>query len=397
MDDGIVLTKRQAGKYLLSKQLLLNPRVDFSGLAGIDSVFRRLGAIQFDPLDPCGNNVDLVLQSRIKNIKRSDYHQWAYTMRRGIEIFHKERCIVPVENVDLARRYYMNGRIRRLNAFVKQYEDDLKRLIDFTEKNGPISAQDVKDKRKLVSGWGVTSSWGTAALNILWQLGELSVVDRHKKRKWYDLTDRAYGVDITSDYPVRSCSPNAEQILGRIDNVGLLPAAGTGQGWLGMGTGKEIKPVLQKLVAKRTLKHVAIQGIKADYLMLQKDMPLLETALKKRAVNKVSFIAPLDNLMWDRKTIKEIFGFDYRWEVYTPIQKRKYGYYVLPILSGDKFIGRIEPVVKPKENILEIKGFWLEKGCAWSAGLSKAFDRYLDHFLSYLGVSDVVWKTDKPK
>ena len=74
-----------------------------SGFAGVDTVFRGLGAIQFDPINPCGNNVDLVLQSRIRGIKKSDYHKWVYEKRRGIEIFQKELCIVPLDNIELAR------------------------------------------------------------------------------------------------------------------------------------------------------------------------------------------------------------------------------------------------------------------------------------------------------
>ena len=164
-----------------------------------------------------------------------------------------------------------------------------------------------------------------------------------------------------------------------------------------MGTGKDIKPVLRRLAKNGDLKYVTIEGVKREYVIQEKDILLLDKARNVRIKDKISFIAPLDNLLWDRVTIKEIFNFDYRWEVYTPVHKRKYGYYVLPILFGDRFIGRIEPVVNPGKNVLEIKGFWLEDETVWTPLLRKRIDEYLEHFLSYLDVRDIIWKAPLPE
>ena len=77
-------------------------------------------------------------------------------------------------------------------------------------------------------------------------------------------------------------------------------------------------------------------------------------------IKRMEFIAPLDNLIWDRKLIKALFNFDYKWEIYTPKDKRKYGYYVLPILYGLEFIGRIELKIDKKSNRLNVKDVWWE-------------------------------------
>ncbi|MEE9557833.1 MAG: crosslink repair DNA glycosylase YcaQ family protein, partial [Candidatus Adiutricales bacterium] len=193
---SLSITKKQARRFLLLKQLLFRPRAELTGSAGIDTVFRRLGAIQFDPLSPCGNNVDLVLQSRVRDIKKSDYHKWVYEKRQGIEIYQKELCIVPVENIGLARGLHTSRRIAVVNTFFEQNEPDLKRLLDFIKANGPVSAQDIDDERRLASFWGNNTSWGRTALHILWQFGELCVVSRDKSRKSYDLTSRVYGLDL---------------------------------------------------------------------------------------------------------------------------------------------------------------------------------------------------------
>lgn len=392
----LTITKKQARRFLLMKQLLFRPRAELTGAAGIDTVFRRLGAIQFDPLSPCGNNVDLVLQSRVKGIKKSDYHEWVYEKRKGIEIYHKELCIVPLENVGLARGPHTKRGITRANLFFEQNEADLRDLLDLIKGNGPTSAQDIDDGRRLTSFWGNNTSWGRTALHMLWQFGELCVVSRDKNRKSYDLTSRVYGLDLKRGYPVQTAQVEPGHILGRIDNVGLLPSTGTGSGWLRTGTGKEIKSILMKLKDSGDIKTVTIGKAPGNYVLRAEDLPLLEAAQQKRITKRVSFIAPLDNLMWDRDTIKAVFNFDYRWEVYTPVEKRTYGYYVLPILFGDRFIGRIEPAVNPDRNVLEIKGFWLEDETVWTPGLRKSIDEYLEHFLSYLDVRDIIWKVPQP-
>jgi uncharacterized protein YcaQ len=99
--------------------------------------------------------------------------------------------------------------------------------------------------------------------------------------------------------------------------------------------------------------------------------------------------------LWDRGTVKDIFNFEYRWEVYTPKHQRKYGHYVLPILYGDKFIGRIEPRQVDKK--LEIRGLWLEPDFQWDKIVDKSFYGYLEKFKDYLGVQTIKWLCEVPK
>jgi uncharacterized protein YcaQ len=98
--------------------------------------------------------------------------------------------------------------------------------------------------------------------------------------------------------------------------------------------------------------------------------------------NKISFLAPLDNLLWDRDFVKMVFDFDYKWEVYTPKEKRKYGYYVLPILYKSSFIGRIEFGKHRKGEPLQVEHVWLDKT---SKSIEKALQKALHSFQTYLG------------
>ena len=116
--------------------------------------------------------------------------------------------------------------------------------------------------------------------------------------------------------------------------------------------------------------------------MRSSDVNLLNGEISKE--KKVRFLAPLDNLLWDRKLVKDIFGFDYKWEVYTPESKRKYGYYVLPILYGGDFIGRFEPEFYKKEKGLVVKNFWWEYGIQLNNDIKNQIKESIYDFCKYL-------------
>jgi uncharacterized protein YcaQ len=171
----------------------------------------------------------------------------------------------------------------------------------------------------------------------------------------------------------------------------MLPLSGTGQGWLGVGIGREIAPLLGRLVGEDILTEVEITDIKSRYVIKSSDRNILEVlGRSSRPSKKAVFLPPLDNLLWDRQMIKDIFNFDYKWEAYTPKQDRVFGHYVLPILYGDVFIGRIEPFLQEDE-ILEIRGFWLEESVVLSSKLKSALDDCLENFKKYLEANRMRW------
>ena len=98
------------------------------------------------------------------------------------------------------------------------------------------------------------------------------------------------------------------------------------------------------------------------------------------------FIAPLDNLLWHREMVEALFGFRYRWEVYTPVQKREYGYYVLPVLYGSRFVARFEPENVGKAGEIRVKGWWWEPGVRVTRTLLSEIEAALGRFGRFLGV-----------
>ena len=380
------VSKKTARRYLLAKHFLLPPK-SLSGIKGIDTVFKSLHSIQFDPQNPCGNNVDLVLQSRVKNIHPLDYHRWLYRQRKGIECLDKELCLVPIEDFCLCRRVYSN---QRTDRFIEENKKKLEKLVKKISENGELSSSRINNPKKVDCFWG-NPRWGKAALDVLWRTGRLVISKREKGRKYFDLPDKLYGAKF--NWP-DGYLPDEERVIRRVESVGILPKTGTGQGWLGMGKGQQIAPIVDELLKKGILKELSIDGVNKKYLISSVEKHFFQEIKKMKTIAEFSFLAPLDNLLWDRNTIRDLFDFDYKWEVYTPKVQRRYGHYTLPVLYGDRFVARIEPRLVGE--ILEIKGLWLEPSFFWDKKSLAAFYDCLNRFCRYLKNSSVNWLCDKP-
>jgi len=383
------ITKQAARNFLLNKQLLLPPQ-NLKGNRGIEKVFYTLRSIQYDPQNPCGRNVDLVLQARVADIHPSDYHIWLYEQRKGVEFYDKELCVLPVEDLPLCRKHYKSSRKGKIDLFLSGHQKELDLLVEKIEKHGPICSSDIRDGRKVDMFWE-PAQWGKVALDTLWKIGKLTIASRRNGRKYYDLPSRVYGNTFKWRERKYADGLHQNQILRRIRSVGMLPLSGTGQGWLGMGLGREIAPLLKQMIEERILTEIEINDIKSRYVINSSDRNILELPKQnKRPARKAVFLAPLDNLLWDRKMIKDTFNFEYKWEAYTPKKDRTFGHYVLPILYGDMFVGRIEPFLQ-KDKTLEIKGFWLEKNTKLDSELRGALDSCLKNFKKYLMADRVKW------
>lgn len=383
------ISKKTARNFLLLKQRLLPPK-SFVGKKGIAEVFNKLRLIQYDPLNICGRNVDLVLQSRIKEIHPNAYYDWLYNEKQGIECYDKELCIIPISDLPLCLQMTPNvNRQNRFKKFLSEQKKDIEALLIKIDKNGPICSSDIKNSQKVHVFWQ-DDRWGRAALDTLWRLGQLVIAKRENGRKYYDLPKKVYGekfIKIDSKIKI-----GPRHILRRVRAVGMLPKSGTGQAWLGMGVGKDILPIVTNMIKNHDLIEIKMEGVDRIYLINAKDQGLIHEVEKQDVYpKKVTFLAPLDNLLWDRQMVREIFDFDYRWEVYFPPPQRKFGYYVLPILYGDRLVGRIEPVLK--DETLEIKGLWFEDNFSKDKQFEKEFSHSLKQFQQFLEAKAIRWKT----
>ncbi|MFZ3079876.1 MAG: crosslink repair DNA glycosylase YcaQ family protein, partial [Bellilinea sp.] len=153
---------------------------------------------------------------------------------------------------------------------------------------------------------------------------------------------------------------------------------------------------LARLIERGEVLHVAVEEANGQIYMLRaSEAPLLASVGQiPDPAPAVTFLGPLDNLLWHRDMLRKIFDFDYTWEVYTPAIKRKYGHYVLPVLYGDQFIARAELLYERKTNSTVLRNWWWEAHAAPDAAFEAALTAGLTHFGRYLKTAN--FRLDAP-
>jgi uncharacterized protein YcaQ len=147
------------------------------------------------------------------------------------------------------------------------------------------------------------------------------------------------------------------------------------------------------------LLRVGVEGERQVRHILADELPILEaTAAAADAAASVSFLAPLDPLVWDRRLLQSLFGFAYTWEIYTPAAKRRFGYYALPILFGDRLVGRVEPRLERSTRTLRILGIWFEEGFSpmSAPGFLTGLRDAVEDYRRFVGARQVTWPRSNP-
>ena len=165
-----------------------------------------------------------------------------------------------------------------------------------------------------------------------------------------------------------------------------------GGGWLGQYLQEKNlrQRILDEYVADGSIQCVEIEGISDKFYIRTKDAFLFDTN-SSTISEPIRFIAPLDNLLWDRGMLSKLFDFDYSWEVYVPVTKRKYGYYVIPVLYGKRFIARFEP--QKSNSHIQIKNWWWEKGVSVSNDMIDLIIQEMERLAACLNKKEGVHKS----
>lgn len=384
--EQIFLTNKQARRFILLKQGLIGG-YRFSGKRGILEFIKQAGCIQFDPIDICGKNAELVLQARIKEFSKQKLYELLYKERSLIDYYDKNLAIIGAEDwiyFGRIRDYYRNH--GRNKVEIDAIADQIK---DFIWQNGPVCSKDIDFGQKINWYWGNSTSLSRVALETMYFRGELIIHHKKGAIKYYDLAE-----NYIPEQVLKAEEPNKDDIeymkwnvLRRISAVGLLWNKPS-DAWLFIRNmkSKERNQVFDELIREDKIIIITVQDVSEKFYCLKSDMGLLQLILSNPVLKRrMEFIAPLDNMIWDRRLIKAIFNFDYKWEIYTPQTERKYGYYVLPVLYGDTFIGRIELVNDRKNKCLQVKNFWLEEGSKPTKRLEENLKRAVNKFADFNG------------
>lgn len=389
------MTKQQAAQFILLKQGLIGA-YRFAGKEGAYEYVRQAGCIQFDPVDVCGKNAELTLQSRVKGFRKSMLRELLYEDRKLIDYVDKELSIWPVEDWPLFSIF--RERSRRMGDSFEGLGALKDEAMDYIRKNGPVCSDTLPIEGDIY--WHSSMHWSgnwqkksPAARSVLEQLyteGELIIHHKNGSRKYYDLAEKYIPASIlhAPDPCTGELDRTCRRALRRIGAVGLMWDKSS-TAWLGIDMKADVrKQVLSRLSEGGKIHAVMVEGIKVPFYYRAEDEGIMQAVLDGSADLKprMSFLAPLDPLMWDKALILALFDFRYSWEIYTPAVKRKYGYYTLPIVYGDRFVGRIEAVPDRKAGVLQVKGLWWEPGVRVTKALEKALWKKLREFAEWNGV-----------
>ena len=358
-----------ARRFLVLRHLLAPPRSLPSEPESVLRVVDRVGSLQFDPLEVAGRNHDLVLLSRIAGYRREWTDRWLYEDRVLYETYNKMLSIVPTAELPWYRLTWDRNREEHDGGAFDEHAPLVEELLTRIRDDGPLLPRDVGPRATIDWYWRPTNQV-RAILEALAEAGVLGISRRERNLRVYDLVERLFPAEVLARR-VPERDQRMHRLLSRYRAGGLL--GGGGQSELWYGTGRDVKEradLRAELVATGRLVPVAVDGLKGERYVVGDEVGILEAAEREVAAGVspgaaspgVAFLAALDPLCWDRNLLRSLFDFDYVWEVYVPAKKRRWGYYVLPILFGDRLVGRIEPRIDRKTGTLRVLDVWWETG-----------------------------------
>jgi uncharacterized protein len=340
-------------------------------------VFERFGSVQFDPLKPVGCNHDLVLQARVPTYKVNDWQHLAYQERFIYDAWDKQASLVLTKDWSYRRIYHTWHESWWKEKILDAHPEVVKIVLAELKRRGPLTGAafehqvHVKDWEGSWYGPKLTKN----VLRALWHTGKVLTHSRKNGHHVYDLAENIVPKKLLKAKPVSDKESLEFLLMLRHQAMGLLRPGASGEVWSFHISGSERRQMIDELVAKKKLLSVEVEGVKFH---------ALPSALKKIEENpqpRMVFVAPLDQIVWDRKAVNHIFDFEYLWEVYVPEPKRRWGYYVLPVFYKDKFVARMDSrLSKGTWNILSWT--WEEKPTPEMFG---ALEDAVCNFQAYLG------------
>jgi len=287
--------------------------LDGSATGVLDTV-RRLGFLQLDPISSVAPPQHLVLWSRLGSYDRGELDRLLWQERKLVEWL---AFVYPIEDLPLLTARMRRPLTKSATEWLAEHRAFRRYVLRELEQNGPLLSREIETHRSRV-GKGRHDWWGSRQMGLMLDIlaanGEVAVVGRRGNQRVWDLAERWY--------------PDTETIPWR-----------------------EAKALIDE-------RRFRALGVKLD-----KGRWLAHADAQDGSVPaRTTFLSPFDRLVHDRARAEALWGFYYRLEMYVPKAKREYGYYVLPILRGDRLVGRIEPVWDRKARELRVNGVWWEEG-----------------------------------
>ena len=353
-------------------------------------VFRRFGSIQFDPIAVAGRNHDLVLHARVAGYEPA-WCDVLYERREIFEATNKALSFVPTSEYPWFRHVWGRKGPRFHAAALAENAAVAERVLERIRAEGPLSSRDFERETGPTKDWfGMPENAVRAVLEAYTVTGMVGLARRDGNLRYYDLLERLLPAELLArEVPERE--QIRHKLLSRYRAHGLLGPGGAGGTFARIANPPERNELRKELVELGALVPVEVEGVRGKRLVLAEELALLQAP--PEPTPSVAFVAPFDSLLWDTALLESLFDFAYVWEGFFPPAKRRWGYYVLPILFGDRFVGRIEPRLDRERGCVEVLDIWWEDGFAprRADGFVDAMRDALHAYLHFAGADGLDW------
>jgi uncharacterized protein YcaQ len=359
------------------------------------ALVRRLEAVQVDPVNLLAKNHDLVLHCRLSRRRAGcvDYYQGPDAL---FEYIAGNRTLLPLEDFPLFFPF-MRLREEANKETLRCLAGPVRQVLDDIERAGPLTSRKIVCAAK-VSGYSdpeatLRTKATSLAIQLLWESGILTVVGRSGAESLYDLTERAVPAGLVvqgREMPLEEARRLLRHKYYRA--MGVFDAGHVFFGWQHL-TARQRLEALEEDERSGVIERLPIDGVKRTYWAVAGTRERL-AALggEADACHGVRFLPPLDNLLWRRERIADIFDFDYKWEMYMPAAKRKGGPYTMPMLRGTDLVGRLDAHLDRASSTLVVDALRYEPGVKATKELEAQVEEEIDRLRVFCGAERVVRK-----
>ncbi len=389
----LILSNRQARLLLLQSTGLLAPPSGPTDGHSLNSLIEDLGFVQLDTLRIVSRAHDHILWSRNRSYREPMLDALLANDRLIFEHFTHDASVLPISLYPLWRRQFDRlARKIKTTGLGKRMPGAKERraLVKRIEREGPLCSRDFTSQgAKIDAGWVRPAH--KFGLDYLWYKGELATAHRTNFVKYYDLSERVIPTEVSERIhsEQEQVSALCEMALKRL----CIATPGQIQSFWDAMDLEEVKNWLSLRPQGQTPVTIAMAD-KSNIEMLACDDLSQRLDNLPKPPRRLRVINPFDPLVRDRNRLSKVFGFDYRIEIFVPAAKRRYGYYVFPILDGLNFVGRLQLKADRKTGVLNVGRIWPEPGYEFAAGRQERLDREIRQLAKLCNCSSIAYRQD---
>ena len=390
-----LVTAAAARALLLEAQGLLDDPARRASTASVAKLIERLGFVQVDSIHRVERAHHLILGARLDGYRPKLLEKLAFEKRAVFEHWTHDAAYIPVSLFPYwklrfeRREKQMRGRRWFKTRLGSDPDATIARVQRRIEREGALRARDFeRGANRPSTGWWDWTPEKTA-LEYLWQSGRLAIAGRDRFDKIYDLVER-----VLPEAHAAPAPSHAEHVdwacSSALERLGAATSGELAIFW-GAVSPSEAAAWCRDALAQHRAVSVTLGAANGTAPRAGLARPDWESRVRRAPEPRpeLRLLAPFDPVLRDRRRLERLFAFDYRFEAFTPAAKRRYGYYVLPILERDRFVGRLDPRHDRARETLVVEGLWWEKGVRATAARKRALTRALEKLALRIGASSI--------